>query len=194
MWLESDTPVGGALVIFEGENVRVENLELSPEAQDLDLYTSQVGDQFRVLIISQQAKPLPAKEGHLFSFKGEGVDTIEISLADQEGKLLSVDQKYERSCLPSKFALYQNYPNPFNPVTSIGYHVGGDGPVDVSLKIYNVAGQLVKTLVDQEKFSGEYKEIWNGKNEENEDVASGVYFYKLKVSDYVETKKMVLLK
>jgi len=194
MWLESDTPVGGALVILEGENMKVENLELSPEAQDLDLYTSQVGEQFRVLIISQQAKPLPAKKGHLFSFKGEGVDIIEISLADQEGKLLSVDQKYERSRLPAKFALYQNYPNPFNPVTSIGYHVGADGPVEVSLKIYNVAGQLVKTLVDQEKFSGEHREIWNGKNEENEDVASGVYFYKLKVADYVETKKMLLLK
>ena len=194
VWLESDTPVGGALVIFKGEGARLENVKLSPAAQDLDLYTSQIGDQFRVLIISQEAKPLPTGEDYLFSFEGEGFDTIQISLADQEGELLSVKQEYERSSLPTKYALYQNYPNPFNPSTSIRYFVGGDSPAKVSLKIYNVAGQLVKTLVDEEKFSGEYMETWNGKNEDNEEVASGVYFYKLKVSDYVETKRMVLLK
>lgn len=194
VWLESDRPVGGALVIFKGENVRLGNVKLSPEAHDLDLYTSQIGDQFRVLIISQQAKPLPAGEDYLFSFEGEGVDTIQITLADQEGELLSVKQEYESGSLPTKYTLYQNYPNPFNPSTSIKYFVGGDSRAKVSLKIYNVAGQLVKTLVDEEKFPGEYGEMWNGKNEKNEDVASGVYFYKLKVSDYVETKKMVLLK
>jgi len=194
VWLDCDKPVGGALVIFEGESMKVENLQLSPGAQDLDLYTSQVGDQFRVLIFSPQAKPLPARAEPLFSFQEEGVDTIQISLADQEGKLLLVDQKYESSCLPAKFSLYQNYPNPFNPSTCIQYFVGGDKPVKVSLKIYNVVGQLVKTLVDEEKSPGEYEEMWDSKNEKNEDVASGVYFYKLKISDYVETKRMVLLK
>jgi len=122
------------------------------------------------------------------------VDTIQIALADQEGKLLLVDQKYESSCLPAKFSLYQNYPNPFNPSTCIQYFVGGDKPVKVSLKIYNVVGQLVKTLVDEEKLPGEYEEMWDSKNEKNEEVASGVYFYKLKISDHVETKRMVLLK
>jgi len=194
VWLESDRPVGGALVIFKGEDAKLENVKLSPEAKDLDLYISRTGDEFRVLIISQQAKPLPAGEDCLFSFEGEGVDTIQITLADQEGELLSVKQEYESGSLPTKYTLYQNYPNPFNPSTSIKYFVGGDSRAKVSLKIYNVAGQLVKTLVDEEKFPGEYGEMWNGKNEKNEDVASGVYFYKLKVSDYSETKKMVLLK
>ncbi|MCK4403595.1 MAG: T9SS type A sorting domain-containing protein [candidate division Zixibacteria bacterium] len=192
--LESHTPVGGALVIFKGENTRLENVLLSPEAKDVDLYTSRVGDQFRVLIISQKAKPLPQKENYLFTFEGEGFDTIQITLADQKGELLSVKQEHERSFLPTKYALHQNYPNPFNPSTSIRYFIGGDSPAKVSLKIYNVAGQLVKTLVDEEKSPGEYQEMWNGKNEKNEDVASGMYFYKLKVSDYAETRKMVLLK
>ena len=192
--LESDIPVAGALVMFEGENLKIENLKLSPEAQGLDLYTSQMGDQFRVLIISQQAKPLPAGENHLFSFEGEGIDTIRINLADQEGELVSVKQEYEHNSLPTKYVLFQNYPNPFNPSTSIKYFIAGEGLSEVSLKIYNVAGQLVKTLVNEEKNPGEYREIWNGRNEKGEDVASGVYFYKLKVLDYVETKKMVLLR
>jgi hypothetical protein len=194
VWLESDRPVGGALVIFKGEDAKLENVKLSPEAKDLDLYTSGTGDEFRVLIISQQAKPLPAGENYLFSFEGEGFDTIRFSLADQEGELLSVQQEYECGSLPTRYALYQNYPNPFNPSTSIKYFVGGDGPAKVSLKIYNVAGQLVKTLVGEEKFPGEYEETWNGRNENNQEVASGVYFYKLKVSDYAETRKMVLLR
>jgi len=192
--LESDSPVGGALVIFKGENVSLENVRLSPEAKDLNLYTSRMGDEFRVLIISPKAKPLPTGEDYLFSFKGEGFDTVYITLADQEGELLSVKQEYECGSLPTRYALYQNYPNPFNPSTSIKYFVGENSPVKVSLKIYNVAGQLVKTLVDEEKFPGEYTKTWNGRNENSEEVASGVYFYKLKVLDYVETRRMVLLK
>ncbi len=194
VWLESERPIGGALVVFEGEKVRVEKVRLSPQAEDLKLYTSQLGDQFKMLLISQKAKPLPAGEDYLFSFEGEGFDTIRILVADQEGKLLSVKQEYERGSLPKKYALFQNYPNPFNPSTHIRFFVGGEGPAEVTLKIYNVAGQLVKTLVDEKKSPGEHEEVWNGKNEDGEDVASGVYFYKLKVSDYVETKRMVLLK
>ncbi len=194
VWLESDRPIGGVLAIFSGQEVRVENVKLSPEAKDLDLYTFRIGDEFRVLIISQKSKPLPEDEDYLFTFDGEGFDTVRIILSDQEGELLTVKQEHKRNSLPTKYTLYQNYPNPFNPSTSIRYLVGGDGPAKVSLRIYNVAGQLVRTLIDEEKFPGEYEKIWNGKDENNEDVASGVYFYKLNVSDYVETKKMVLLK
>jgi hypothetical protein len=192
--VESEASIGGAMMIFKGENVKIENLKLSPESQGLDLYTSQVGDQFRVLVISQKAKPLPKGDSPLFTFEGEGLDTIQIFLSDQQGELLKVEQQYEHNSLPTKYTLYQNYPNPFNPETHIKYSVGTDASVHVSLKVYNVAGQLVKTLVDEDKLPGEYNQTWNGKNENNENVASGVYFYKLKVSNYVETKKMVLLR
>lgn len=194
VWLDSDTPAGGALVIFKGESLKIENIQLSPEAKDLELYTYQVGDMFRVLVMSQEAKPLPARDHPIISFEGEGFDTFFVSLSNREGELLKVQQQYEHSSLPTKYALYQNYPNPFNPETSIKYVVGGTGPVQVSLKIYNVAGQLVKTLIKEEQLPGQYIQTWNGKNEQNEEVASGVYFYKLKVSGYVETKKMVLLR
>jgi hypothetical protein len=192
--LDSDTPVGGALVVFKGEDTKVENVSLSPEAEGLDLHVHQVGDEFRVMVISKEAVPLPTDGSYLFSFSGEGYDTVEISLADQQGELMSVRQESDGSSLPPRYSLYQNYPNPFNPSTSIRYFVGGDTPVEVSLKIYNVAGQLVRTLLNDRKSPGEYDVIWNGKNESGQEVSSGMYFYKLQVSDYTETKKMVLLR
>lgn len=194
VWIDSDIPVGGALVIFRGEKTRVENVKLSPEAKGVELHTSQTGDHFRILILSRETDPLPAGGSYLFSYEGEGFDTVQICLASQQGELLSVKQKHESSSLPTKYSLYQNYPNPFNPSTSIRYFVGGDGPAEVSLRIYNVAGQLVKTLVDGRKLPGEHEEIWEGKNDNDQEVASGMYFYRLKVADYAETKKMVLLR
>ena len=192
--LDSDIPVGGAVVILKGEGLKAENLKLSPEVQGLDLYTSQVGDEFRVLVISPDSKPLPSGEKSLLVYDGEGLDSVSFSVSDQEGRLMKVDRQYENNTLPTKYTLYQNYPNPFNPETVIKYAVSGGGLTQVSLKIYNVVGQLVKTLVDEQQMPGEYSQTWNGKDEKNQDIASGMYFYKLKVADYTETKKMVLLR
>jgi hypothetical protein len=89
--------------------------------------------------------------------------------------------------------LRQNYPNPFNPTTTIKYQVKTDGLV--SLKIYNVAGQLVRTLVNENVKAGVVHQTqWHGLNDAGQNVSSGVYFYKLVTSNYTQTKKMVLLK
>ncbi len=89
--------------------------------------------------------------------------------------------------LPKEFALQQNYPNPFNPTTLIKY----DLPVDcqVRLDVYNVVGQKVATLVDGQQKAGYKVATWNA-----QDLASGVYFYKLTAGDYSSIRKMVLLK
>jgi hypothetical protein len=102
------------------------------------------------------------------------------------------------------FSLKQNYPNPFNATTIIPFCVLSPQvnsswfivhrPIPTTLKIYNIRGALVRTLVNDKKTSGEYKVIWDGKNEKREEVASGIYFYKLKAGDYSETKKMILLR
>jgi hypothetical protein len=101
--------------------------------------------------------------------------------------------------LPNSFELYQNYPNPFNPATTIPFSlkVQGStfkGPIPTTLKIYNIMGQLVKIVVDEEKAPGNYNIIWDGKDNSGKEVASGIYFYQLKTRDYPETKKMVLLR
>ena len=101
--------------------------------------------------------------------------------------------------LPCNFALFQNYPNPFNPSTAIPYTVYGSqfvvhSPVRTILKIYNILGELVRSLVDEEKMPGTYQVIWDGKDDHGEKVCSGVYFYSLKAGSYTESKKMELLK
>ena len=104
-----------------------------------------------------------------------------------------------------EFSLSANYPNPFNPVTRIQYTVGTQkavhgsqfmvpSPVHTTLKIYNVLGQLVRTLVDKQQEAGTYEVIWNGKDENANEVSSGIYFYRLKAGDFVEARKMLLLK
>jgi len=88
-----------------------------------------------------------------------------------------------------------NYPNPFNPVTSIQYTVNSrQRPVPTTLKVYNILGQKVRTLVDEPKGRGNHEVIWDGKDDLGKEVASGIYFYQLKVGEFTETKKMLLLK
>ena len=94
---------------------------------------------------------------------------------------------------PMVYSLAQNFPNPFNPSTRIQFTLPRKG--NVSLKIYNVAGQLVKNLQDGVMEAGSHELTWDGTNDLGSSVASGVYFYKIKAgSDYENIKKMVLLR
>jgi hypothetical protein len=89
--------------------------------------------------------------------------------------------------------LEQNYPNPFNPQTTIAFSLKERARVKVD--VYNVAGELVKTLVDETRAAGSYEDVrWDGRNNANQAVSSGVYFYKLVTNNFSQTKKMVLLK
>jgi len=87
----------------------------------------------------------------------------------------------------NEFKLYQNYPNPFNPSTKIGFRISDFGLIN--LKIYDVLGREVTTLVNEEKPAGTFEVTWNAVN-----VPSGVYFYQLKAGSYTATKKLLLLK
>jgi|GEM_PF-4866438 len=96
---------------------------------------------------------------------------------------------------PREFQLAQNYPNPFNPVTRIQFAVGShQSPTHTTLKIYNILGQRVRTLVDEEKTEGTYTVYWDGRNQNGKQVSSGVYFYRLEAGDFTDVKKMVLLR
>ncbi|MBN1551564.1 S8 family peptidase, partial [bacterium] len=93
---------------------------------------------------------------------------------------------------PSNFILYDNYPNPLNNSTVITYRLLKDG--DVSLKIFNLNGQTIQILTDSYQPTGTYQFRWNGKNNEAKDVASGIYFYQLKLDNSTAVKKMMFIK
>jgi hypothetical protein len=93
------------------------------------------------------------------------------------------------------FFLSQNAPNPFGySGTSISYQVGGSGSCPVSLKIYNITGQLVKTLINEHKTPGRYNAAWNGRSDKDQKVSAGIYIYRLQAGEKNITKKMVLVK
>ncbi|MGH7454797.1 MAG: Ig-like domain-containing protein, partial [bacterium] len=103
-------------------------------------------------------------------------------------KKVSVDVDEPAGTLPSVFALYQNYPNPFNPETTIRYQIPGDR-LHVSLKIFDLMGKPVRTLVNAEQRAGEYVAHWDGKDAEGKPVASGTYLYKLTAGEFAQTKR-----
>jgi hypothetical protein len=94
--------------------------------------------------------------------------------------------------MPGADYLAQNYPNPFNPTTKISYGIREGSRV--SLRIYDVAGRLVRVLVEERRDAGHHTELWDGRDNRGVSVASGVYFYRLVAGDFVSTKKLVLLR
>ena len=98
----------------------------------------------------------------------------------------------DESNLPDVFALHNNYPNPFNPVTNITYDI--PEVANVSLEIYNVMGQKVRTLASGNHEPGRYRVMWNATNDFGEGLSSGMYIYKIQAGDFVSVKKLILMK
>ena len=94
--------------------------------------------------------------------------------------------------IPNRFELSQNYPNPFNPTTKFNFSIAKT--TDVSINIYDITGRLVNTIVNQRMNPGKYSATWTGINSLNNQVSSGVYFYRIIAGDYVEAKKMILIR
>jgi len=92
--------------------------------------------------------------------------------------------------LPTTYDLSQNYPNPFNPETTIRFHIPQAGPL--SLRIYNIAGQLIRELADGHREAGSYEVRWDGRDNRGQEVVSGVYFCRMSSGDFGKTIKMVL--
>ncbi|HJY63221.1 MAG TPA: T9SS type A sorting domain-containing protein, partial [Ignavibacteria bacterium] len=89
--------------------------------------------------------------------------------------------------IPDGFALLQNYPNPFNPVTKIKFNIPLTS--NVSIRIFDIQGRVITTLVNDKLNGGTYETEWNAIN-----TSSGVYFYRIESGNYTETKKMILVK
>jgi hypothetical protein len=181
----SNSSVGAGLYVFRHSG-EVKNLTMST---DMGVKFNDANGELRVLVYSFEGKAIAAGSTELFSFEANDVELVEVEAADFYGSAMK--STITTKVLPTKFAMMNNYPNPFNLRTNISFAV----PVDskVSLKLYNIAGQLVKAFEGQYE-AGNHTIAWDGTNTKGKTVASGIYFYKLVAGDYSATKKMVLTK
>jgi minor extracellular serine protease Vpr len=119
-----------------------------------------------------------------WQYVGNDGDIVAVDGVKLLGGATDVD---DENILVTDYVLYQNYPNPFNPATTIEYAVPKISKT--TLKIYGILGSEITTLVNQEKNAGTYQIIWDASN-----LSSGIYFYQLKAGDFIQTRKMLLLK
>ena len=162
--------VGAALVVFQGNVTPV----LNASNVEMKYAFDEAANVTRALVYSMNGTVI---SGNLLAANG---NVVSAEFGSVDGATVNA------KLLPANFSLAQNYPNPFNPTTTIGFSL----PVksDVSLSIYNIAGQLVKEFNGTFE-AGEQSFVWDASAQ-----ASGVYFYKLNANNFSETKKMVLLK
>ncbi|MBL7994242.1 choice-of-anchor B family protein [bacterium] len=109
--------------------------------------------------------------------------------------VFKVDEDYEMTAhnlVVKSYNLKQNYPNPFNPSTTIEYDMPEDGRL--SIVVYNLLGQKVRTLYDAQRSAGRYTVIWDGRHDNGREAASGIYLYRLQTKNFIQTKRMLFIK
>ena len=129
-----------------------------------------------------------------FELNGEHSNIeLYVNAYGEDGEIVSqLRKKIDIKTIPDHFTLSQNFPNPFNPTTKIKF--GLPKASEVSITIYNIMGKVVKELIDDFYEPGFYSISWNGTDQIGRNVGAGMYFYKVSSGDFIEVKKMILLK
>jgi hypothetical protein len=219
-FVKFDEKGNGVISISSGAKVNVAGVQLeltydSTEVGSIEVYPTERAEKLGLYYLAKDGNLvigavdiygkncISSGEGPLVTLKlkpkSEKSDlsslTIEKAiLVDTLAKELQVTiiNGIQLSQIPKTFSLSQNYPNPFNPVTTIKYALPKD--TWVKINIYNILGQKVKTLVDEFQVAGYKQVIWDTKNDDKKEVASGIYFYRIQACDFTKAKKMVILK
>lgn len=148
-----------------------------------------IGDTTTMLLMDLEGGPALESGAHLlFELDDTDARLVELQVVDMYGLPFKLD--YNEVTLPNKLALQQNYPNPFNPATTIGFYLPVE--TDWSLGIYNIAGQLVRQFSGHN--SGDVEVLWDGCDSYSNEVASGIYLYRLESGESSAVRKMMLLK
>ena len=131
-----------------------------------------------------------AGNSRILDGNGDGSSVVDLGAYEYRSPT-NITEKRERLNTPSELALFQNYPNPFNPETVILYELPQMSQVEVV--IFNLLGERIRTLVNQRQAAGQHRLHWDGRNEFGMPVPSGVYLYRLRAGEFVQTRKMVLM-
>jgi PKD repeat protein len=177
-----------AVTIFNQRNAPAVGVQVGGhfEGPSADVVTGVTGIDGRVVFQSAKVKnPVGAWAFHVDAVSRDG----DIYGADRN---VETYEQAKAAVIPEQFELFQNYPNPFNPTTRIEFSLPQPGKV--RLDVYNIAGQVVQTLIDGQLDAGYHGVVWDGRDGDGRPVASGIYFYRLQTADVTATRKMVLLK
>jgi hypothetical protein len=134
-------------------------------------------------------------DGEVVVLRFEGAARLGVTSAEcrtSQNSALAVEAKGAEDAVPTTFDLSQNYPNPFNPSTVLQYQVPAASQVEID--VYNILGEKITTLVNDVKAAGYYSITWNGTGMNGQTVATGVYIYRMRAGDFVNTKRMLLIK
>ncbi|MCK4654151.1 MAG: T9SS type A sorting domain-containing protein, partial [Candidatus Cloacimonetes bacterium] len=172
---------------IEGYPCTIINISTSPFEEGTPVFAGSFDWEEIELDLSEYTGPVQLR----FVFGSAGLITGEGWYIDDVYLINYTDIKDE-FITPAVTELGKNYPNPFNPLTTISYSLKEDSKVII--EVYNIRGQKVKTLLNSEVNTGNHKIIWNGKNDADKPVSSGVYFYKMRANKYSSIRKMLLMK
>ncbi len=191
----SETNIGAGYFTFEYSGYEVGEPHLINGASEMTLKYNDEDGVLKVLVYSMEKDvAIAAGAENIFVIPILGTGTIELQeteLSDYNGNLLTIT-KGDPPILPRSFALHQNYPNPFNASTRVAFEL--PKTANVKIEVFNVMGQHVVTLFDAIEEAGVHIVEWNGTDKTGDNVASGVYLYRLTSDDFSEEKKMVLMK
>jgi hypothetical protein len=157
--------------------------------------TNTGGSELYQAFTAKLLMPVSGNHDVYLRFRGTGSDklfTIQwLTFVDatHSERLVSIP---DNRSTPDAFVLNQNYPNPFNPTTAISYQLSAIS--SITLKVYDLLGREIVTLVHAEQVPGPYTVNWDGKDEHGEQVTSGMYLYRLRAGTTESTRKMILVK
>ena len=167
-------------------------------------HNDEVAGVYSIVVLNVEGRGISSGSGAILNIpvqavgdKFNGTGEISLIAAEFEQNVkseLNNQAMALKATLPKAFGLAQNFPNPFNPSTTISYDIPEGKEAQVVLNVYNMRGQLVRTLVDEVKSEGSYQVQWDGADNYGRRVSSGVYFYRIKAGDFSQTRKMVILK
>ncbi|UCE17557.1 MAG: T9SS type A sorting domain-containing protein [Gemmatimonadota bacterium] len=210
--LETETPVSGLqlAVTYDGRKLRPGIPKGTDKTEHMTFEWTQRDSEILMLFYSTQGKQIPAGPAVLVEIPFEPVAGAagecalcigEAIVAGSNGESIEAMTSVSAITLGAvdleSYRLFQNYPNPFNPETEIAFQIpgaSGDGEHRVALKIYNVLGQEIRTLLEEQKRPGFYSVRWDGRDNNGTEAVSGFYFYRLSAKNFTATKTMVLMK
>jgi hypothetical protein len=195
VWLETDSDVGGVFVRLNGNPQQRMGLEWGAQTDELKRDVRQRGHELRVLLTARQSGArIPGGRQLLFRFpanSSEGWQLVESQAATAEAAGIQLEMVSTAGTVPGSFALLPNYPNPFNGSTQIRFNLGS--AADWTLTIYNVLGQPVREFTGSSE-AGPVAVHWDTKALSGKELASGVYFARLRAGEFEDSRQMVLLK